>query len=173
MKINELYNLSNVNSSQYAATVSKAMPKETPEINPLQKAYEAKSTYQASTDRINTNFGGYDNSGRLLNKSQGVKTIDGTVTPKKREDNTYIVNGVAEILNTDSKNVETKMKDMGMQPEDLVNPEKTSKLSTQPETKAKLSDFAINQRNEIKNKSGMSEEELTDFLRKATDRKFL
>ena len=61
------------------------------------------------------------------------------------------------------------MKDMGMQPEDLVNPEKTSKLSTQPETKAKLSDFAINQRNEIKNKSGMSEEELTDFLRKATE----
>lgn len=109
------------------------------------KAFDIVDTYERGNSNINADFGGYDRNGRL----SGSK---------------YALDGVANILNTDEGTVRMKMSSKGLEPEDLIYPEKTVKLSDEPDTQAKLSDFALNMRADLMADTGMSESELGEFI---------
>lgn len=114
---------------------------------PQVKKNDEPVSYERAAKRIETDFGGYNKFGRLNN-------------PSSR----YAVGGVADILKTDEGSVRVKMSDKGIEPEDLINPNKTAELSDEPEAKAKLTDFAISMREGIMAETGMNADELNEFV---------
>lgn len=114
--------------------------------------YRIKDTYEKNKDRIKTDFGGYDRTGRRT----GVNNAGYTKG--------YVVDDVADILKISGKELTAKMQQKSLKPEDLVEPEKLAKLSNNEEEAAKLSDYASAQRADLMKSLSMNEEELTGFL---------
>ena len=113
----------------------------------------AGAVYDRS-DSVETDFGGYNRFGRLNSE------------PASR----YAVGGVADILKTDEGSVRIKMSSKGIEPEDLINPDKTAQLSDEPATQARLTDYAMSVRNGIMAQTGMNDGELNDFVNSLMER---
>lgn len=103
-------------------------------------AFNIKDTYEPSATRPDTNYGGYNKSGN------------------------YIVNRYSNFLRTDEEGMSVRMKNAGLSTEDLVNPEKATKLSDEPAQKAAIQDFATKERESLLYDAGMSDEEFNDFI---------
>ena len=104
-------------------------------------AFGIKDTYEPSSQRPDTNYGGYDRTGRMIN-------------------------GYSNILKTNVEDLSVRMKNSGLQTEDLVYPDKVTKLSDEPKTQNALADFATSERQSLLSQSGMTDEELDDFISK-------
>lgn len=131
-------------------------------------AFAIKDTYEPSKEQVKVNFGGYDKNGRggisSLGRATSSMPVQNDFSTKGTSSQSYIMDGLKSVLNTDEEGVSVKMKDAGLQPEDLVYPDRAKNLSADPNVQAALENFATDERSSLLAASGMTSQELDNFV---------
>ena len=133
------------------------------------EAFAIKDTYEPAKDQVKVNFGGYDQNGRggiskLGGVSAGMPVQNDFSTKDNGSSGSYIMDGLSSVLNQSTEDTKVTMKEAGLEVEDLVYPDRAKSLSQDPSTQAALEDFATNERSSLLAESGMTGEELDQFV---------
>ncbi len=173
MRVDLFHNAYQIGQSNFPKqlTTEKDIAKNQSTVNPgagSGNAFAIKDTYEPSKEQVRVNFGGYDKNGRggisSLGRAASSMPVQNDFSTNPSSSTNYIMDGLKSVLNTDEEGVSVKMKDAGLQPEDLVYPERAKTLSTDPATQTALENFATDERSSLLAASGMTNQELDNFV---------
>ena len=120
--------------------------------------------YEPSSSRISTDFGGYDKSGRLTAKASSSISTMAAPSFSSHSSEDYIVNRYAKEMGLSDNDFSTKLRESDLSVEELVVPNRARDLSDNPDTQSKLANLAQSERDDLLTVSGMTDNELTQFI---------
>lgn len=130
-------------------------------VKPLSSdAFSVADVYEKGSSRPKVDFGGYNRFGRKTAVAQAEKLRNFGVD---RSEN-YVISGVASILRTNSESLQGTMEKMGLSAEDMVNPTKAMSLTKNLESKYRIYEYSMKQRNLLKDEMNMNDSELDEFV---------